>query len=274
VLAVRTLALHGLGGFPQQSDLLVFDFDKYSQVLGAYTRDLAWPFAGLAPSTRTIWPRLALATLVGLGLACVWLPRRQAFVALTGGVWLVAFAMFCMALKINTVAWLTYSALVGVALVSGAVLHGAVLRIASTGQRAVLHRAVATLLLIALGFYAISALFASPLVRDYDQWHIAGEVHRRFTKALGDCLAQAPQASVVSITALPSSFEDDRIETNMLGVTLLEDYTVDSIVRLLFPGRNIEAHIQSSQTLHPSLSTLRFTCTERPPATVELTVSR
>jgi hypothetical protein len=273
VLVVRTLVLRGLGGFPQQTDLLVVDFDKYSQVLGAYTRDLAWPFAGLAPSTRAIWPRLALATLLGLGLTSVWLPRRQALVALSGAAWIVAFAIFCMLLKINTIAWLTYFALLGVALVFGAVLHGSVVRLTATGQRAMLHKMVATLLLIALGVFATSALSASPLLREYNQWYIAGEVHRRFTQALGECVAQTPQATLVSVNGLPSSYEDGHVETNMLGVTLLEDYTVDSALRVLFPARTVLSEVRSSETLRTSPATLRFSCTERPPDAVELTVS-
>jgi hypothetical protein len=94
------------------------------------------------------------------------------------------------------------------------------------------------------------------------------------SQALGDCLQEAPQAARVSVSGLPSSFEDGRVETNMLGVTLLEDYTVDAALRLLFPARTITAQIQSSDTFRTAPSTLRFECTSSQPNSVELTISR
>ena len=92
VFVARWSVLGGMGGAPDNSDLLVIDFDKYGQIVGAFTRDLLWPFAALASSTREIWQRLAAALLLGLAIGIACLPRRPAFrraggPAVGGGFW-------------------------------------------------------------------------------------------------------------------------------------------------------------------------------------------
>ncbi len=75
------------------------------------------------------------------------------------------------------------------------------------------------------------------------------------------------------LNALPSSFEDGRVETNLMGVTLLEDWTVDAALRLMFPDRGLTVHVSSWETLRAGADTLRFRCAMLPPDGVELTTS-
>jgi hypothetical protein len=270
VFVVRFAILGGrIGGTADGAHLLAVDLDQYSQTLGAFTRLLAWPIAWIAPSTREIWPRLAAVTLLFLALTLVWLPRRQAVIGLTGTLWVVCFAVFCIVLKIATVAWLAYFALVGVALVFAAGLEGAVLRF--NVRASMLPRLMAAVLLLSLSAYALASLSASPLVRRYDQWQIAGEVTDRFTQALTQCLAGAPRATSVRLRGVPAAFEDGRVESNLLGVTLIETYTVDSALRIAFVDHNIAANIASFDTLRGGAQTLRFTCTPLPPDGVDFT---
>jgi hypothetical protein len=277
VFGVRMLVLRGLGGPGESSDLLVVDWDKYSQTLGAFTRELAWTFAWVAPSTREIWPRLAGLTLAGLALTIAWLPRRHMLLATAGVLWVVGIAVFCIVLKIATIAWLAYFSLLGVALLFAAGLEGAIQRIRApaprSGPLAWLQRAAGVTLLTGLGLYAATAFYASPLVHAYDQWQIAGDVNQRFTQALQTCVTQAPTASHVRLNALPSTFEDGRFETNLMGVTLIEDYTVASALRLMFPDRNLTVHVSSWETLRAGADTLRFSCVMIPPDAVELTTT-
>jgi hypothetical protein len=277
MFSVRMLVIRGLGGTGSESELLIVDWNKYSQILGAFTRELAWTFAGLAASTREIWPRLAGLSLAGLALTIPWLPRRHALLAAAGVLWVVGFAIFCMVLKIATIAWLAYFSLVGVALLFAAGLEGAVARLRApvlrSGELAWLQRAAPAVLLVALGVYALTALYASALVHGYDQWQTAGDVTQRFTQALQTCVAQAPAASQVRLNALPSTLEDGRVETNLMGVTLIEDYTVDSALRLLFPNRVLNVHVSSWETLRGGADTLRFSCVMLPPDAVALTTS-
>ncbi|MDQ6672487.1 MAG: hypothetical protein M3069_17385 [Chloroflexota bacterium] len=275
VFVARTLVLGGLGHAAEDSNPLVVDWDKYSQVLGAFTRELAWMFAWIAASTREIWPRLAGVALVGLALTIPWLPRRHAVLAAAGVVWVVGFAIFCMVLKIATIAWLAYFSLVGVALVFGAGMEGALerWRVPGPGRFRGPGRAAAGVLLGALGLYTATAVYASPVLRTYDQWQIAGDVTQRFSQALQACVAQAPEATQVRLNALPSAFEDGRVETNLMGVTLLEDWTVDAILRLVFPSRNLTVHVSSWGTLRASADTLQFTCGHPAADAVELTTS-
>lgn len=275
VFGVRMLILRGLGGAADDSDLLVVDWDKYSQIVGAFTRELAWTFAWIASSTREIWPRLAGLSLAVLALTIVWLPRRQALLTTAGALWVVGFALFCTVLKIATIAWLAYFSLVGVALVFAAGLEGALLCMQAPGRgqgrRAWIPKVAPTLLFVLLAVYGGSALYASALVREYDQWQIAGDVTQRFTQSLNACVAQAPAASQVRLNALPGSLDDGRFETNLMGVTLLEDYTVDSALRLMVPQRDLTVDVSSAGTLRAGADTLRFSCATLSPDLVELT---
>jgi hypothetical protein len=272
--AVRWLVLGGLGGGSDSSNLAFVDFDKYGQIVGAFTRDLLWPFAWIASSTREIWQRIAAAMLVGLAMSLPFLPRRPAMVAAAGVLWTVGFGLFCMVLKIGTIAWLAYFSLVGVALLSGGVLEGSIARLRAPwrGFRGadVLARAVSFVLLAGLAFLNVAFLRTSALVADYDQWRIAGEVTRRYTEALNACLTASPQARLATVRDLPSSLDDGRVETSLLGVTLLEDWTLDSALRIAFPDRRVDVHVASWGTVRGGADTLQFTCT-RGTDTVELT---
>src|SRR5262249_37627043 len=119
VFVIRWNVLHGLGGSADSANLLAVDMDRYSHTLGAFTRNLLWAFAGFASSTREIWPRLAAVLVICLLAGAVWLPRQHAALLLAGLVWLAGFAAFSILLNIETVGWLEYFALVGVALIIG-----------------------------------------------------------------------------------------------------------------------------------------------------------
>jgi hypothetical protein len=82
----------------------------------------------------------------------------------------------------------------------------------------------------------VSWLWTSALLRNYDQWQVAGDVDGRFMQALDACVAEAPRASRVIVRGLPEDLDDGREDTRLLSVTLFEDYTVHSALRLAFPG--------------------------------------
>jgi hypothetical protein len=268
VFVVRLAVLSGrLGGPADNAHLTVVDFDQYSQTLGAFTRLLAWPIAWIASSTRQIWPLLAAAALLFLALTLPWQPSRQATIALSGTLWVVAFAIFVVVLKIATVAWLAYFALVGVALVFAAGLEGAVVAIRTA--QASLARLAAVLLLLGLSVYALVSMSASPLVRRYDQWHTAGDVIDRFAQALTQCVASTTRVTHVRLQAVPSTLDDGRVDSNLLGVTLIESYTVDAMLRVTYPGRDIGARIDSFETLRAGPQSLQFSCAALPPDGVD-----
>jgi len=264
LFVIRWRVLGGLGGAAENSNLLMIDVDRSGQIVGAFTRDLLWPFAGLASSTREIWQRLAGGLLVALALSLPWLPRRTAVIAGAGAVWVVGFGLFCVVLKIATIAWLAYFSLVGVALLVGGAFEGALDRLraplAELRWREVIGRGAALGLLAGLAVFGASSLRASALLASYDQWHMAGEVTRRYTDALAACVSTSPRATQVTLRALPSSLDDGRVETSLLGVTLLEDWTVDSALRLRFPERSVAVHVASWATLRGGAETLQFTC--------------
>jgi hypothetical protein len=274
LFVVRWIILGGIGGIPDSPSLLAVDFDRYGQTIGAYTRDLLWPFAWVATSTREVWRRVALALLIGLAATVLWLPRKQAVIFGAGVVWIVGFGVFCTVLRIATVAWLAYFGLIGVSLLFAAGLEGAVERLTTTagrsGWRGALTRGASLSLVAGLGVFAASSLWSSALFREYDQWHVAGETLARYSQALNACINSAPEATRVNLIGLPSSFDDGRAETSLLGVTLLQDWTIESALKLAFPERRFTIHVSSSGTLRASPETLQFDCA-LVPAGVELT---
>jgi hypothetical protein len=273
VLVVRYQVLRQLGG-STSADIQFIDFYSYGVAIGAYTRDLVWPFAALAPSTREIWLRLSIALVAGLALTILWLPRGPAALAGSGLLWVAAFGVFSAVLKIATIGWLAYFSLVGVALLVAALTEGAVTRLMQRASgpswRDRGARVSSGVALLAVACFGISALSASALFRDYRQWQVAGEVSLRYVDALSACVADAPDVNYVSLAGVPAALDDGRFDTSLLGVSLIEQYTAESALRLRYPERQLEVHVASFGTLRGGAESMTFACT-RLPKGVELT---
>ena len=258
---IRFAVLGGLGGIRDGTNLLQISFEKYTQILGAYTRYLIWAFAWAAPSPAGVWPRVGALLLLGLAVSLLWLPRRHAVVLALGVVWVVAFGVFCAVLKISTIGFVAYFALVGLAFVTAAALEGGLLRLRSAAAPSP-QRLGSLVVLVGLGFAAAMWLASGALFRPYDQWQVAGDVTRRYGESLQQCAAASPAASYVSLAGLPDDFDDGQPETQLMAVTLLRDYTVQSWLKLTFPGRVFGVDVTSTQTLRTiDSNALTLTCT-------------
>jgi hypothetical protein len=271
VFGMRWFVVRGLGGGSETASLLPPDLEKYSQTIGAFTRDLAWIAAGLASSTREIWPRMAAVVLVGVLACSVALGRRYGVLLVIGTAWVVAFVVFAALLKITTIAWLAYFALVGLALAFAASLEGGLRRLRQPGTG--LGRLSSIALIVGMSVYGLGTLTASPLVRRYDQWATAGAVTDSLWGALTSCVESQPGATRVVVANLPSTLEDGRVETNLIGVTLVEQYTVDAMLSLRVPQRDFETSIDGYETLRTTADSLHYGCTSPAPDTVRLTTS-
>ena len=268
VFVIRYRVLGGLGGNVQDPNQEI-PWDRYTQVLGAYTRDLTWSLSGLGSSTREIWPILSGVLLAGLGVGCACLPRRQAVLALIGLTWLLGFAVFSMVFRIATIGWLAYFALVGVAIVWAAGLEGAVERLRERfphphpGRRR-LRQVTSALLLLALGGLGLSWFGMSSLVRSYSQWQFAGDISRRYVEGLNNCAAASPEVDHVRLDGMPSVLDDGQTDTSQLGVTLFEDYTIQAALRLLFPHRDLTLTVWSRETLLDVRKNISIACESDP----------
>ncbi|MBV9581108.1 MAG: hypothetical protein JO057_21210, partial [Chloroflexi bacterium] len=258
VFGVRLVVLGRLGGTHDPSQVVGSSW----QVLGAYTRDVIWFLAPLASSTHVIWLVLGAALVLGLALAGARLPRRQSALLLMGWLWIVAFGAFAMLLRIATVAWLAYFALPGVAIVWAAGFEGVVERLRGFAWRTAWpSSATSALLGVCLAGFAVGWLADSALVRRYDQWHVAGDVMQGYTDALTECVTSVPDISHVRLEGMPTALDDGQPETNQLGVTLFEDYTIQAALRLFFPQRDLTYTVWSRQTLHGPDADPHFACT-------------
>jgi len=256
VFVVRYTVLGGMGGSADLSEDI--PWDRYTQILGAYTRGLIWSFSGLASANHAVWPILAGGLLVGLGVASVYLPRRQAVLVLVGLGWLVSFGVFAMVFRVTTVGWLAYYALPGLAIVWAAGLEGALGRLRARGPK--LRLVSATALLVVLAGLGLSWLATSALVRGYDQWQFAGDVSRQYVDALTRCTAASPDVGHVRLDGMPSLVDDGQADTNQLGVTLFEGYTIEAALRLLFPHRELTLTVWSRETLRRVGQTFTLAC--------------
>jgi hypothetical protein len=196
-------------------------------------------------------------------LSIPWLPRRQAVAALAGTLWIVGFGVFCAVFKITTISWLAYFALVGVALLVASGLEGSTARLAAAARLPVHERTATLVFASALAMFSISSLAASAVFRNYDQWRIAGEVSRRYSDEMSACLSSAPQATQLRLFGVPADYDDGRFENGLLGVTLLEDYTLRSAVQVLVPDRQLSVSVASFETLRHGPDTLQFKCSMR-----------
>jgi hypothetical protein len=268
VFIERYKVLNGLGGTVQNPNEKI-PWDRYTQVLGAYTRDLIWSFSGMASSNREIWPILAGVLLVGLGVCSAYLPRRQAVVALMGLTWLLGFAVFSMIFRIMTIGWLAYFALVGLALVWAAGLEGAAERLREGFRRprarpAWLPQATSALLLVTLAGLGLGWLATSALVHNYNQWQYAGDISRQYLDGLNSCAVATPEITHVRLDNMPSILDDGQADTNQLGVTLFEDYTIQSALRLFFPQQDHSLTVWSRETLRGVGENMSLACVTDP----------
>ncbi|GAC1313584.1 MAG: hypothetical protein NVSMB2_01720 [Chloroflexota bacterium] len=270
VFAMRWSVIRGLGGGTEAASLFPPDLEKYSQTIGAFTRDLAWIVAGLASSTREVWPRLAALVLLGVLACSVALGRRYGTLLAMGTAWVVAFAVFAAVLKISTIAWLAYFALVGLALVVAAGLEGGLHRLRAPGPG--IGWLASLGLVVATSVYVLATLTASPVVRRYDQWATAGAVTESMWSALTSCVQSHPSATRVVLANLPSTLEDGRVETNLLGVTLIEQYTVDAMLSLrAADDRALDTSVDGYETLRSGAGRLQYACASPAADTVRLT---
>jgi hypothetical protein len=260
----RLAVLRTMGG-SREADPGSFDTYQYGIFAGSFVRDLLFPFAGLAPATHHMWLQVTIALLIGLGLV-LFLPRGFAALALAGALWVIGFVVLCALFKIATMGWLAYFSLVGLALLIAAGIEGGLQRpdVATAGGLRFLSYGTRFVLLVGLAVFGLSSMWASPLVRGYDQWSVAGQLTDRYFAALRECAGSSPDVGNVNLEQVPGSLDDGRVDTSLLGVTLIEQYTADSALRAMFPTRNLRVHVGSRATFTGNLDKLDFSCERRP----------
>lgn len=265
LFVVRLRVLGGVGGIGD-ADLGDIDFYQYGTLLGAYLREQLWAFTSLRPISREQWQWLGFLICVGLVLAAISLPRRQAAIVALGAVWIIAFGVFSAVLKITTIGWLAYFALVGTAAVVAAGTEGAVQRLQPLRTlRMTAQLAVSGATLAAFTIFFAFSIADSALLHPYPQWQLAGEVQNRYFQALESCVTMVPDLwdeELVSLQDMPEAYQDGLLETDMLGVTLLEQYTAEAALRQTFPDRQMHVHVASIDTLHSNA--LQFECAPLP----------
>lgn len=174
--------------------------------------------------------------------------------------WMTTIGVFAVLFHVATVGWLVYFALPGLAILLAAGVEGAAEGL--WHRYAPWPRRLARIwLLVVLSGLAVVWLVTSPLIKSYRQWQIAGDASTRYLDALTACVAGAPDVPHVRLEEMPSLLDDGTAETNQMGVTMFEDYTIQSALRLLFPDRKLTFTVWSRHVLRGDDRNIGFACT-------------
>jgi hypothetical protein len=259
VFGVRYAVLGTLGGHLGTTFLEGLDWGGYELTLSRYVQFLIWPLDTWLPTTyRTV--AIALAILAAATAAIVKSLsglHRRLFVL--GMAWVVWFGVFFTALLHMSGAWYMYYPLGGAALMLGTLIDA---------SRPLTRRWQPRLLPVALALMGAAvvgaaALPASPLVRDYSQWHTAGAVTGQVIRAATPCVEQLAASDAITFWNLPRDYFDGSRDTDFLDLTLLEAFSMEALVDLVRPGESHRVYVGSSVRLSGPINTLSLSC-ERP----------
>ncbi len=259
VFGVRYAILGTLGGHSGTTFLDGLDWGGYELTLTRYAQFLVWPLDNFLPTT---YRGLAIAlAIVAFAMAIIVKAlsglHRRLFVL--GLAWVLWFGLFFAALLHMSGAWYMYYPLGGAALMLGALIDA---------NRAFTKRWQPRLLPVALALMGAAvlggaALPASPLVRDYSQWHTAGAITGQVLRAATPCVEQLGTGDAITFWNLPRDYLDGSRDTDFLDLTLLEAFSMEALVDLVRPGESHPVYVGSSVRLSGPIASLSLTC-ERP----------
>lgn len=249
---VRYLVLGGLGGYSATE--LTPDVHEYVRMLEQHVRFLLWPIY------RDVWtiPATIAGALASLLLTAgaIWVmpPRYRAIIAV-GASWVVLFGVLYMVLRTYSGAWYAYFPLVGLVLVIGCavdfVLHA--LRQRAQGaygwswRNRSRHWAGRTAMVVGCAVYGIATLVQWPFAIGFPVWQQAGNVWDRYSSETVACLQETDDGATVIFHALPDQFKLGADVSALLVPTLFSDYTLQSIVHLMLPGRSYNIQVESTR---------------------------
>jgi hypothetical protein len=259
VFGARFAVLGTLGGHAGVTVLGGIDWGGYELMLTRYAQFLVWPLDTWLPTT---YRGVAIAiVLLAVGAAALLHAlsglHRRLFVL--GLAWVVWFGLFFTALLHMAGAWYMYYPLGGAALMLGVLIDASRKRVVSW-QPASLPVVAGLVGAIVLG---AAALPASPLVRDYPQWHTAGAITAQVVAAAEPCAEQLQAGDAITFWNLPRDYLDGSRETDFLDLTLLEWFSMEALVEMLRPGESHPVYVGSSVRLNGPIHDLNLRC-ERP----------
>ncbi len=256
--AIRWRVLGGLGGYygseANRGNLSgVLEF-----FLRPYVDAVLWPIHAVLPDRLRDWVTVVLVGLIVAVLAAARLRRQLLSIVLFGLVWQASFLTLYIAAHNPLDAYLLYVPLAGFALVLGALLEGGWRWLAAMRTRAGiptgqgvqnrLRDLALTVAAVAGGCFVLATLWVSPLRAGYREFPDAGYVSDRFLAAALPCLASAQ--GTAQIDGLPNRIDYGTAESQFVDAFVFDNYSLESVLRLLAPGAPVTARVNSLSDVH------------------------
>lgn len=256
LFAIRFAVLRTLGGHAEV-DIFSANFEEYRVMLNRYILFVFWPFHQFYPERTLGWVILVVTLVAVLGLALRFAAIRTRVLVGIGLAWVIGFGAFFILLRHIAGPWYMYYPLLGMALAVAAAAEG----VWFTLRRRVRREMLASGALAALGgVYTLASLLTSPLVRPYAEWHAAGTVMREYLAGIRACTDGIPNGVSVTLWNSPALFDDGSDESLLLSATMLEGFTYDAWVHLLWPDKHYNLFIGQPLTYRSAPPDLQLSC--------------
>lgn len=253
---IRFAVLRTLGGHADV-DIFSANFEEYRVMLNRYILFVFWPFHQFYPERTLGWLILVVALAGTLGLALRFAAVRTRVLVGVGLAWAIGFGAFFILLRHIAGPWYMYYPLLGMAIAVGAAAEGLWLCL----RRRIRAEMVATAALALLGsVYALASLATSPLVRPYPEWQQAGLVMREYLGGIRACTDGIPNGVSVTLWNSPALFDDGSDESLLLSATMLEGFTYDAWMHLLWPDKHYNLFIGQPLTYRSAPPDLQLSC--------------
>jgi hypothetical protein len=243
MLGLRFLVLGGLGGHAASS--LQGIFEELPTAITVFSHLLVAPQPVMQTTPLPLF-LCAAALLACLTVSTVLRNEAReaghserripsATMMLTSLIWIVGvYFAYAAANKIRP--WYLLFPVAGWALWVGAAAELA-LRGWSSGKQTA--RAAGVLAALALLSLIVWQSFYSPLLRTYPEWERATQAERSFTTQLAKQIEAAEDGTTISAPPLPSWSPPEPSQPTVYGAAILNDYSVQAWVELMYPNRRI-----------------------------------
>jgi len=257
IFVVRYAVLGGLGGH-HDVDVLSLNFEDYRVMLDRYIFFLFWPFRHAYPEHTPGWAALLVALVAAVAVALTQLRESSRVLVGLGLLWAAGFGAFFVLLHHLAGPWYLYYPLLGIGLVVGASADAAWTSL--QGRAVPRERLASAALAVVALVYTAASLATSPLVRPYDEWHVAGQIMHRYLSGIQTCTDGLPSETSVTLWNSPRLFDDGSDESSLLLASMIEGFTYDAYTRLFRPGQHFNLFIGQPVTYRSLPADLEVSC--------------
>ncbi len=277
---LRWAVLGGLGGYlgPDTGKPLFVNIVEFT--LLPYARLVFWPVRGVFDGTPRELLVLSTASALELGLVAWTMKRHQAWAIGVGITWQASFLAVYVLMRTSLSGYALYLPLAGFALVLGAVGEGSVARARGALRTHLAWRWSSSVVLPVAAAAAVgTAIVAAGIIRSswlfssYPEWQEASAASGQFVTLLAGCLSDVGPSGSGRLDGLPHTVDLGTDTSDLLQVSILEPFSLESLIRLQGFEPPIQLYVWSELDIRTPGRPLALTCESRdghPQITVSL----